>query len=76
MICLWLPQILSYFFPVLYAMPIFDVLSPTHDLAATWGWWFTPSLSYIGQGIIMGLDTTVSMTGRFCSCYLLHSIAG
>ncbi|EPQ28628.1 uncharacterized protein PFL1_03931 [Pseudozyma flocculosa PF-1] len=54
--------IVSYFVPVLYAMPLFDPLSPSHDLAATWGWWFTPSLNYIGQGIIMGLPTTVSMT--------------
>ena len=54
--------ILSFFFPVLYALPIFDPFSPSHDLARKWGWWFTPSLSYVGQGIIMGLPTTVSMT--------------
>ncbi|KAN0061765.1 OPT superfamily [Thecaphora frezii] len=54
--------ILSYFIPVLYAMPLFDPFTPSHDLAAMWGWWFTPSLSYVGQGIIMGLPTTISMT--------------
>lgn len=53
--------ILSYYIPVLYAMPLFDLLPP-HNLASMWGFWFTPSLNYIGQGIIMGLPTTVSMT--------------
>ncbi|KAJ1600013.1 hypothetical protein NDA14_007073 [Ustilago hordei] len=52
--------ILSYYIPVLYAMPLFDFLPP-HNLASMWGFWFTPSLNYIGQGIIMGLPTTVSM---------------
>lgn len=52
--------LLSALFPVLYAIPIFDVLPP-HNLTAKWGWYFTPSLSYIGQGIIMGLHTTTSM---------------
>lgn len=50
----------SALFPVLYAVPLFDVLPP-HTLAARWGWYFTPSLSYVGQGIIMGLHTTASM---------------
>lgn len=54
--------LLAYFFPVIYALPIFDALSPYHNLAARWGWWFTPSLSYVGQGVIMGLHTTASMT--------------
>ncbi|GAC93442.1 hypothetical protein PHSY_001007 [Pseudozyma hubeiensis SY62] len=53
--------VLSYYVPVLYAMPLFDVIPP-HNLASMWGFWFTPSLNYIGQGIIMGLPTTVSMT--------------
>ncbi|SNX84480.1 related to Iron transport protein 1 [Melanopsichium pennsylvanicum] len=53
--------ILSYYMPVLYAVPLFDFLPP-HNLASMWGFWFTPSLNYIGQGIIMGLPTTVSMT--------------
>ncbi|KAJ1026723.1 hypothetical protein NDA16_002321 [Ustilago loliicola] len=53
--------ILSYYIPVLYAMPLFDLIPP-HNLASMWGFWFTPSLNYIGQGIIMGLPTTVSMT--------------
>lgn len=53
--------VLSYYIPVLYAMPIFDFLPP-HNLSSKWGFWFTPSLNYIGQGIIMGLPTTVSMT--------------
>lgn len=52
--------IASSLFPVLYAIPIFDLLPP-HNLSARWGWYFTPSLSYIGQGIIMGFHTTASM---------------
>ncbi|CAO1613391.1 unnamed protein product [Parajaminaea phylloscopi] len=50
----------SALFPALYALPVFDVLPP-HNLAARWGWYFTPSLSYIGQGVIMGIHTTASM---------------
>ncbi|PWN28113.1 OPT superfamily oligopeptide transporter [Jaminaea rosea] len=50
----------SALLPVLYVMPVFDVLPP-HNLARVWGWYLTPSLSYIGQGIIMGLHTTASM---------------
>lgn len=53
--------LLSYYLPVLYAIPLFDFIPP-HNLASMWGFWFTPSLNYIGQGIIMGLPTTVSMT--------------
>jgi hypothetical protein len=65
---------MSYFFPVVFAIPLFG-----NHLATQWLWTFTPSLSYIGQGkpygcslwysrrlntltgIIMGLPTTVSM---------------
>jgi len=65
-------QLLAYFFPVVFAIPIFGLY-----LAREWLWWFTPSLSYVGQGavgsrfwklllrmptgIIMGFPTTVSM---------------
>lgn len=51
----------SFAFPVLYAMPIFDVFLPCHNAASKWGWYFTPSLSYVGQGIIMGPQTTISL---------------
>ena len=49
---------------MVFALPIFDVLSIPFatSLAANWQWFFTPSLSYIGQGIIMGLPVTVSMS--------------
>ncbi|KAH9933658.1 OPT oligopeptide transporter protein-domain-containing protein [Epithele typhae] len=46
----------AYFFPVIFAIPLFG-----QTLASEWLWTFTPSLSYIGQGIIMGLPTTLSM---------------
>lgn len=72
----------SFFVPVLYAVPIFDmVLSPFHHwkplgLAQKWGWWLTPSFSYVGQGIIMGLPTTVSMTaGAFFGWAFLSPLA-
>ncbi|RPD54315.1 OPT oligopeptide transporter [Lentinus tigrinus ALCF2SS1-6] len=46
----------AYFFPVVFTIPLFGTY-----LASQWSWWFTPSLSYIGQGIIMGFPTTLSM---------------
>lgn len=46
----------AYFFPVLFALPMFG-----NYLAKEWLWFFTPSLSYVGQGIIMGFPTTLSM---------------
>ncbi|WFD36286.1 OPT super [Malassezia cuniculi] len=50
--------ILALFFPVCYAVPLFDVVGIS---LTRWGWWFTPSFSYIGQGMIMGIDTSVNM---------------
>ncbi|KAG8744162.1 hypothetical protein FRC10_010731 [Ceratobasidium sp. 414] len=47
----------SYFFPVIFNIPLFGVY-----LAREWLWYFTPSLSYVGQGIIMGFPTTLSMS--------------
>ncbi|KAK9762552.1 OPT superfamily [Basidiobolus ranarum] len=47
--------ILSFFFPILSRLPIFG------QKAVEWNWFLTPSLSYMGQGIIMGLPTTLSM---------------
>ncbi|KAL1949760.1 hypothetical protein VTO73DRAFT_8641 [Trametes versicolor] len=46
----------AYFFPVVFSVPLFGSY-----LASAWLWTFTPSLSYIGQGIIMGFPTTLSM---------------
>ncbi|KAI0926427.1 hypothetical protein AcV5_008892 [Taiwanofungus camphoratus] len=46
----------AYFFPVVFSIPLFGTY-----LARAWLWSFTPSLSYIGQGIIMGFPTTLSM---------------
>jgi len=42
-----LDQLLAYFFPVVFAIPIFGSY-----LAREWLWWFTPSLSYVGQGAV------------------------
>ena len=38
-------QLAAYFFPVVFAVPLFG-----NYLASEWLWTFTPSLSYIGQG--------------------------
>ncbi|KAK7678572.1 hypothetical protein QCA50_018444 [Cerrena zonata] len=46
----------AYFFPVIFSLPLFG-----RYLARQWLWTFTPSLSYVGQGIIMGFPTTLSM---------------
>ncbi|KAG8890770.1 hypothetical protein FRB98_004815 [Tulasnella sp. 332] len=46
----------AYFLPVLFSIPIFG-----RYLAREWLWSFSPSLSYVGQGIIMGFPTTLSM---------------
>ncbi|ESK94674.1 oligopeptide transporter [Moniliophthora roreri MCA 2997] len=48
--------LVAYFFPVVFAIPLFG-----NYLARDWAWSFTPSLSYVGQGIIMGFPTTLSM---------------
>ncbi|KDE06208.1 hypothetical protein MVLG_03488 [Microbotryum lychnidis-dioicae p1A1 Lamole] len=65
--------LLSLCFPVVYAIPIFDVFG---HLAHEWLWWFTPSFSYIGQGIIMGLPTTASMNlGMFVGWAILSPLA-
>lgn len=69
---------LSFLFPVAFALPVFDIISAPFggSLAAHWMWWFTPSLSYIGQGIIMGLPVTVSMNiGMFVGWAVLSPIS-
>ncbi|KAF9364858.1 hypothetical protein BGX34_000149 [Mortierella sp. NVP85] len=54
--------VLSYFIPMIAAIPVFDWLSGmTIAFGSTWQWFFTPSLSYIGQGVIMGFPTTAAM---------------
>ncbi|KAI8870303.1 OPT superfamily oligopeptide transporter [Ramicandelaber brevisporus] len=47
--------ILAYFYPVISTLKIFG------NVAYKWQWWLTPSLSYAGQGAIMGVHTTTSM---------------
>ncbi|KAM4059313.1 OPT oligopeptide transporter protein [Hirsutella rhossiliensis] len=49
--------ICTYFFPVLRNLPIFGAAA-----AQTWLWTLNPSLAYVGQGIIMGAETTLHMT--------------
>ncbi|KAI9272059.1 OPT oligopeptide transporter protein-domain-containing protein [Helicostylum pulchrum] len=51
----------SYFVPGLNALPVFNWITFNMIDFKSWMWYFTPSFSYIGQGIIMGLPTTLSM---------------
>ncbi|KAJ3988975.1 OPT oligopeptide transporter protein-domain-containing protein [Lentinula detonsa] len=61
----------AYFLPVIFAIPIFG-----NYLAREWAWFFTPSLSYVGQGIIMGFPTTLSMNmGMLVGWGILSPIA-
>jgi len=54
--------VLSYFLPGIAAVPVFDWLTGmTVTVGGTWQWFLTPSLSYVGQGIIMGFPTTAAM---------------
>ncbi|KAH7320315.1 OPT oligopeptide transporter protein-domain-containing protein [Stachybotrys elegans] len=46
----------TYFVPVLRNIPIFG-----RAAADTWLWTLNPSLAYVGQGIIMGTETTMHM---------------
>ncbi|KAK3905910.1 OPT oligopeptide transporter protein-domain-containing protein [Staphylotrichum tortipilum] len=46
----------TYFLPVLRNIPIFGSVA-----ASTWLWTLNPSLAYVGQGIIMGPETTLHM---------------
>ena len=47
----------TYFFPILRNLPIFGTTA-----ANVWLWTLNPSLAYVGQGIIMGVETTTHMT--------------
>ncbi|KAH9916497.1 OPT oligopeptide transporter protein-domain-containing protein [Amylocystis lapponica] len=63
--------LMAYFFPVVFSIPLFGSY-----LADNWLWTFTPSLSYIGQGIIMGFPTTLSMNlGMLVGWGILSPIA-
>ncbi|EIW67040.1 hypothetical protein TREMEDRAFT_64906 [Tremella mesenterica DSM 1558] len=55
--------LLSFMFPIIFSIPIFDLLGLPFGTypASEWMWYFTPSLSYVGQGIIMGFPVTLSM---------------
>lgn len=48
--------VLAYLFPIVTALPVFG-----RRASEVWAWNLMPSLSYAGQGIIMGLPTCVWM---------------
>ncbi|XWX00981.1 hypothetical protein V2A60_009006 [Cordyceps javanica] len=52
-----LATVMTYFFPILRNIPVFGAAA-----AQTWLWTLNPSLAYVGQGIIMGTETTMHMT--------------
>lgn len=63
----------SYFFPIIYALPVFNWMSLNYIDFKAWEWYFTPSLSYIGQGIIMvsifsSLDINEILTYNYRGC--------
>lgn len=61
----------AYFFPAIFTIPLFGAY-----LAKEWLWYFTPSLSYVGQGIIMGFSTMVSMNlGMFVGWAVLSPLS-
>ncbi|KND94291.1 putative oligopeptide transporter [Tolypocladium ophioglossoides CBS 100239] len=61
----------TYFLPVLRNVPIFGTAA-----AHTWLWTLNPSLAYVGQGIIMGAETTLHMTlGAIIGWGLLSPLA-
>ncbi|KAG8969468.1 hypothetical protein FRC03_002744 [Tulasnella sp. 419] len=63
--------LLAYFFPIVFSIPLFG-----RYLAREWLWSFSPSLSYVGQGIIMGFPTTLSMNmGMIVGWAVLSPIA-
>lgn len=45
--------LVSYFFPIISALPLFNWMTLNLLDFKAWEWYFTPSLSYVGQGIIM-----------------------
>lgn len=49
--------VLTYFIPTIRNIPIFGTVA-----ANTWLWTLNPSLAYVGQGVIMGTETTLHMT--------------
>ncbi|EFA78201.1 hypothetical protein PPL_08851 [Heterostelium album PN500] len=64
-------KLLGYFFPVVEEIPLFGTY-----LQSTWHWALTPSPSYIGQGMIMGTKTGISlMIGAILGWAILGPIA-
>lgn len=69
--------ILTFFFPAFRKLAIFDWITLYHfQLRDHWIISFQPSLAYMGQGIIMGLNTTLSMLlGAVIGWVILSPIA-
>ena len=53
---------MAYFYPVIFALPLFGGY-----LAQHWLWTFTPSLSYVGQGLVdsspLGVNSKKTYSG-------------
>lgn len=66
--------LLSYFFPILGSLPVMSWIGLPGLTAFSWT--ITPSLSYVGQGMIMGPKTGLSMAlGALFGWGLLGPIA-
>ncbi|KAJ1933918.1 OPT super, partial [Linderina macrospora] len=63
--------LIAHFYPILSSLPVFGKY-----LKDKWLWTLTPSLSYAGQGIIMGLPTCIWMlVGALVGWGILSPIA-
>ena len=65
----------SFLLPVLGGVPVFTLLGLPG--VSSWGWVLTLSLSYVGQGMIMGTHTCMSMaSGAFLAWGVIGPAAG
>eukprot|EP01135_Chromosphaera_perkinsii_P006535 Nk52_evm7s539 gene=Nk52_evmTU7s539 len=69
--------LLSYFYPILQALPVFAWTGTNWGWTVTsWGWTFKPAFSYIGQGQIMGPRVGYSaLMGSFIGWAFLGPLA-
>lgn len=67
----YIQTLVSFFFPIIRDLPVFGTAA-----ASTWLWTLNPSPAYIGQGIIMGPETTMHMLfGAFIGWAILSPLA-
>ena len=63
-------ELIAYFVPIIKSIPVFGAVT-----APSWGWYLTPSASYVGQGMIMGFRVACSqMAGALVGWVVLGPI--